>query len=342
MPAALLRRLPPTADPNATEMEVQMTYNVGSRLRNLAFPLFMTASFLTWVVPPRVGFWLSKRGGDLAYLLLPKRRRVTAENLARVMGKPAADPAVRRSVRVNMQNYGCLLYETVRVPHQSLNEILGRVRVHSEETIHGALAHGKGAIFVSAHFGNMELGGIAVASKTSPLTVPGTPLDPPRLMDQLTKQRLAKGVRMTVHSGAPRDVLKALRNNEIVGFCVDVGVSWQDGNTVPVSFFGKTAPFPPGLALLALRTGAPIVPAFAIVRPDHSVDVQMLDPIFAKPSGDKVADVQDCMQKVALCLERFIRAHPDQWYMYRPMWHASPEPLTSPMAPLYDKPAMPC
>lgn len=319
-----------------------MRHRLRTYLQSLAYPLFQTATFLTGVVPPRVGFWLSRRGGDLAYVILPLRRRITAENLARVMQKPAAHPEVRRSVRRNMQNYGCYLYETVRVPHQSLEEILDRVHVHAEENVQAALTHGKGAIFVSAHFGNMELGAMALASKTTPITVPGTPLQPPQLMNQLIKQRLAKGLKMTVHAGAPRDVIMALRNNEIVAFCVDLGVNWKDGRTVPVSFFGHVAPFPPGLALLALRTGAPIVPAYAVVRPDHGVDVHAMEPILVSPTGNKMADVQECMQKVALGLEGFIRAHPEQWYMYRPMWNVSYEPAPPCGDTVSDPRPLPC
>jgi KDO2-lipid IV(A) lauroyltransferase len=319
-----------------------MTYRLRTYLQYLVYPLFMTAIFLSGFLPPRFCFWLSRRGGDLAYMILPRRRRVTAENLARVMKKPPAHPDVRRSVRVNMQNYGCYLYETARVSHQSVGEIVDRVRLHSEENILRALTHGNGVILVSAHFGNMDLGAMALANKTTPITVPGTPLKPPQLMNQLTNQRLAKGLKMTVHAGAPRDVINALRQNETVGFCVDLGVTWKDGVTVPVSFFGHTAPFPPGLAHLALRTGALIVPAYAVVRPDHSVDVHALEQISVTSTGNRLADARECMQKVALALETFIRANPEQWYMYRPMWHTPFQPDAASGPQFAERRSLPC
>ena len=286
----------------------------------LLYPAFGSGAFLADILPPRFGYWLCRRGGDLAFALLPGRRRITAENFARVSSLRPTDEAVLRMVRRSFQNHGEYLYETLRLSHQSKEEVLNRVTVQGKEHLLRALEHGKGVIFVSAHLGNMELGAIALAHLTGPMTVAGTPLEPRQVMDRLVAQRNAKGLKMSVYASAARDVLMALRHNETVGFLVDVGVRWNGKSSVVVDFFGAPAPFPAGLALLALRTGAPIVPGFAVIRPDHSVDTFVLPPMVMSATGDRAADVKACMQLVACAMEGFIRDNLDQWYMYRPMW----------------------
>lgn len=294
--------------------------SLARRLAFLLYPAFQAGIFLAGSIPPRLGFWLSRRGGDLAFVLLRDRRRITAENFARVANLLPSDRTVLTMVRRSFQHYGAYLYETVRLSHQSLNDILNRVTVHGEENIIQAHAKGKGVIFVSAHLGNMELGGIALAHRTGPMTVAGTPLEPKQVMDRLVAQRSDKGLKMSVYASAARDVLMALRRNETVGFLVDVGIRWNGNSSVIVDFFGAPAPFPAGLAQLALRTGAPIVPGYAISRADHGIEAFALPPLTISATGDRAADVKTCMQQVAQALEGFVRSNLEQWYMYRPMW----------------------
>jgi lauroyl/myristoyl acyltransferase len=294
--------------------------SLARRLAVLLYPAFAIGAFLAGVLSPRFGYWLCRRGGDLAYALLPGRRAITAENFARVASLRPTDPAVLGMVRRSFQNHGEYLYETLRLSHQSKEDVLKRVTVQGKEHLLRALEHGKGVIFVSAHLGNMELGAIALAHLTGPMTVAGTPLEPRQVMDRLVAQRSAKGLKMSVYASAARDVLMALRHNETVGFLVDVGVRWNGKSSVAVDFFGAPAPFPAGLALLALRTGAPIVPGFAVICPDHSVDTFVLPLMLVSTTGDRAADIKACMQQVACAMEGFIRDNLDQWYMYRPMW----------------------
>lgn len=286
----------------------------------LLYPAFQIAAFLAGTLPPRFGFWLCSRGGDLAFALLRGRRRITAENFARVSCLSPTDEAVLGMVRRSFRYHGEYLYETVRLSHQSKEEVLDRVTVHGKEHLLRALEHGKGVIFVSAHMGNMDLGAIALAHLTGPMTIAGTALEPRQVMDRLVAQRHAKGLKMSVYASAARDVLMALRHNETVGFLVDVGVRWNGNSSVVVDFFGAPAPFPAGLALLALRTGAPIVPGYAVIRPDHGVDTVVLPPMVVAATGDRAADVKACMQQVAHVMEGFVRDNLNQWYMYRPMW----------------------
>jgi KDO2-lipid IV(A) lauroyltransferase len=280
--------------------------------------VYQAGTFLAGFVPPPLAYWLVRRGGELAYYALPSRRRIAADNFAHVLGLPPDDAKVDRVVRDSFRNFGCYLYEVTRLPHLSVNDLQQRAELCYGDHFQSALARGKGVIYVSAHFGNMDLVGAALAKEIGPITIAGTPLKPKKLMDKLVESRAAKGVKISVYEGAPRDVLTALRRNETVGFLVDLGVQWTD--RVMVDFFGAPAAFPRGLALLARKTGAAIVPGYTRVRPDHTVEAVGSPPIIVDPTDDKDSDVRACMQQIATAFESFIGRYPEQWYIYRPIW----------------------
>lgn len=286
----------------------------------LAYPFILVSSFLTGVIPPRVNYALMHVMGGLAYTLLSNRRRVLAANLAPVMGKPAGDPALQRAGRSSFRNYARYLYEFLRFPHLSVDQIDRRVILHVSDDFRAARALGKGVIFVSMHFGNMDLTGVAVSKHVVPLTVVGDLVPPQALMDKLVDFRQRKGVRLVYGARAPRAILSALKRNEAVGFLVDVGHRRDNG--IPVTFFGQRTMFPSGPALLALRTGAPIIPGYGIVCDDNRIHGFSYPPIFVQPTGDKQRDVHECSQRIAACFEDFISRFPEQWYIYRPMWAA--------------------
>lgn len=290
------------------------------RLAKTLLHVFNTGVFLAGVLPPGLGDWICRRGADVAFVLAGSRREITAENMARVVRKAPDDPAVQRLVQESFRNYGSYMFETVRYSHMTTQQMLDRVTLHDLQHLQNAVDRGKGVIFVSAHFGSMELGAVTVANVIAPMTIAGTPLQPPELMEKLIRQRAATGVHLSVYDRSAKDVLLALKRNETVGFLVDLGPTWEGNGKVMVEFFGEQTPFPSGIALLALRTGAAIVPGYAVTKPKGTVDAFAMPAIVAESTGDKEADAQRVMQGVAKALEAFISEYPEQWYMFRPMW----------------------
>jgi len=281
--------------------------------------LWQIGSFLLRLIPLPVGYFLARLVGDLAYLGMPLRRHTAKQNFAQVLGAPPDDRKVRRVARASFRNFACMVMEVMRYPHRGIEEIERQVSLHLETHFHDALKMGKGLILVSAHYGNMDLVGAVLASRLAPLTIAADAfMRPKQLLDKLVEYRAAHRIRFVFLEQAPRGVLKALRQNELVGLLLDMGA--QDEDAVPVTFFGAPTRFPAGAALLARRTGAPIVPGFTVVDDKHHVHAYATAPIIVTPSEDKAKDVQECMQRIANVFESFIRQYPEQWYMFRPMW----------------------
>ncbi len=283
--------------------------------------LWRLGMLLASLVPARWSFAAAGAMGNGAYYLFPLRRRVARENFSHVLGRPPEDPQVGRVARQSFQNYARYLRDIMLYPRISMSELERRVVIHSQDFMEAALACGKGAILVSAHFGNMDVSSAVIAKRLKPITLVGETLRPPQLMDFLTRMREARNVHLFPYDRAPRKILEALKRNEMTGFLLDFGITHHlDIATVDVCFFGTTTPFPAGPAQLALLTGAPILVGHARVMTDGIIHVYATEPIIARRTGKRTEDTRAIMQEIASRFETFIRQHPEQWYMFRPMW----------------------
>lgn len=287
----------------------------------IVYWLWRLGVFLTGVLPRRWSRAGAKVLGSGVYYLMPSRRQIAKENFSYVLSKSPNDPEVRRVARCAFQNYALYLRDVMIYPSLSPAELEKRVTLHHKELVDRALALGKGVIIVSAHYGNMDIPSAVIAKNFKPLTLVAESLRPPQLMDSLTRMRRARNVHLYPYDRAPRKIIQALKRNELTGFLLDFGVTHHfDITTVKVNFFGTPTDFPAGPAQLALLTGAPILVGYALANTDGHIDVYGTEPIIAQRNGNRQEDLQVTMQEIANRLENFIRAHPEQWYIFRPMW----------------------
>lgn len=279
-----------------------------------------------WVshLPRRVSFRAAEWLGIVMYYLMPLRRQVARENFAHVLCQPPHHPEVGRVTRRAFQNFARLLCEVMIYPSLSIQEIEQRIRIRHGEYIEQALAYGKGVIFVSAHFGNMDLPSALLAHRYAPLTLVAETLRPKQLMDLLTQIRRAHNVFLYPYTSAPRKIIEALKRNEMTAFLLDFGVTHHfDITTVPVCFFDTETDFPAGPAQLALLTGAPILVGYARMLSDGHIEGEVTPPILVERSTNRQVVIQATMQEIARRMEQFIRAYPEQWYIFRPMWKSN-------------------
>jgi phosphatidylinositol dimannoside acyltransferase len=274
-------------------------------------------------VPPRVAYPILDAAGDLLRRASPGGRAAVADNLAHVLGGrgPRHARAVRLAFRHALRNY----YDTFRLPAMTLDEIADFVPIDGDEHVRAALARGNGAICVTAHVSSLVVGAQALAQRFGGATVAVEPLDPPELLDVISAARGSHSLRMAplgptlaVELGA------ALRRDELVFLAVDRAFG---AATVPVPFFGAPAHIPSGPALLALRTGAAIIPAFVSRRADGRLQGVVHPPIPLTPSGNLRADVARITADIARRLEYHIGKHPEQWTVLQRVWgDAAPPP----------------
>jgi KDO2-lipid IV(A) lauroyltransferase len=144
------------------------------------------------------------------------------------------------------------------------------------------------------------------------------PFNPPEVFDFFARQRQALGTRLLPSgTGGLRELLLALRRNEVLGLVVDRDVTGT-GPTIP--FFNAMTRFPDGAAALSLRTGAPIMIGVTIRKPDGRFDatIEPLAPV--ERSGDTRRDVLELTRAVAGRLEYYVANHPEQWTVFQRRW----------------------
>jgi lauroyl/myristoyl acyltransferase len=287
------------------------------------------AAALVQRLPARLVYFGAVVGGEFTYLVWRRRREITKRNFAVVLGRPAADPEVARVARRAFRNFGKYLTEIMRFPSMGHAELHELVRIDPTSTGHlrSARENGRGIIFVSAHFGNFELGGARIAQEI-PLTVVADELENVRLMDFLVANREHKNVVILPPEGATRKVLAALRRNEMVGFMMDLGPRAYELDNVEATFFGVRTSFPTIAAALARVSGAPIIVAAVTRDRDNSFKGVAVRPIFVERTKQAAADLERATQAIVHALEGLMRPEPDQWYMFRPMWPAARDAAT--------------
>lgn len=285
------------------------------------------------VLPPSLANRIARSVGMGVYYVWFTRRRVARENFARVLEKPWNDPQVGRVARSSLANYGEYILNMMRYPHIQRDELRRRVHLNVSAETHAAMMQDTPLIFVSAHFGNMDYAAPMAAERYRRMTLAAETIKPIELFEYLGRMRSENGVDLIPYDRAPRKIVEAIKRKEIVGFLIDFGInSHKDINTVPVQFFGETTHFPSSPALLAQRYGAPLLVAFARIGENGDIYIDVDTPRYVSRDLPRARAQQETMQWVADCFEKSIRAHPEQWYVFRPMWPRRAKNIPKPSA----------
>lgn len=242
-------------------------------------------------------------------------------NLAAAL--PDLDPRERRRLcRRAFQHLGLVAVELAGILRQPLSAWLDRIRLEGLEHLDEAMkAHGR-ALGLSAHLGNWEM--LSVAHRLTPysLAVVVRPLDSPALQALAERARLKTGVEVISKRRALAPVLSALAAGKIVGILLDQNASRREGVFVP--FFGRPASTSRALAVLALRTGTPIVPIFARRDRDGRHRVIIEPPLATPSTGDRARAVIELTAACAGAIERAVRQAPEQWLWMHDRWRTRP------------------
>jgi KDO2-lipid IV(A) lauroyltransferase len=263
---------------------------------------------------------LVERAGALvglaAYMVDRPHRRVAQRNVAAAF--PARSAAEQRViVRGAFAHFGRLLFELLKFSTLTPGAMLARVEFEGEERVRQAYAQGKGVLFVTGHFGFWELQAIVHALRLRPMTVVARALDNPPLNDLLERIRTRTGNTVIYRQGTIRRVLRLLHAGESVGILIDQHIQSRDA--IYVDFFDRPAATTSVVAALALRTGAPVVPLFAL--PLGRGRYRMIyEHAVQPPSGDAVNPVHEFTQRCTDVLEMYVRRHPELWLWMHRRW----------------------
>jgi Kdo2-lipid IVA lauroyltransferase/acyltransferase len=243
---------------------------------------------------------------------LPRLRRVAERNL-----ELAGFADRGRIVDGVYASIGRLLLAFARFPKLDRRNVDEWIRYEGLDHFAEAKKQGRGVLFATAHLGNWELSAFAHALMTEPMNVVVRPLDNPRIDRMVERRRRMSGNRVIEKADAARTILRALKNNDAVGILVDQNSSLGEG--VFVDFFGTPACAGAAFVKLAARSGAAVIPGFALwSERDRRYTLRFYPPL--PITGDTAADTQ----ALHSLLESVIREHPDQWLWIHQRWKTRP------------------
>jgi KDO2-lipid IV(A) lauroyltransferase len=265
------------------------------------------------ILPAPLARSLARAYARLLDLALPRLRRSALQNLAFAL--PSADGG--RIVDGVFDSIARLLVSFARFPSIRRDNVARWIRCEGFEHYERAIRGGRGVLFATAHLGNWELSAYAHALLAAPMNIVVRPLDNP-LIDRLVERRRAfSGNRPIFKKDYARAILKALAANQAVGILIDQNASPETG--VFVDFFGVPACAGAGFAKLAARSGAPVIPGFALwIEKEQRYVLRFYPPV--PITGDPVRDTQALQSQ----LESVIREYPEQWLWIHRRWKTRP------------------
>jgi Kdo2-lipid IVA lauroyltransferase/acyltransferase len=258
-------------------------------------------------------------GGGVGYLFYAfdrRHRRIALANVAAAF--PRRSPAEHRVlVRRVFSHFGRVLFDMLKFGSLPVAEQLARVEFDGAEHVHAARRHGRGALLFTGHFGFWEINALAHGAALYPMGVLARPLDNPYLHALLENLRRSTGNHVIYRRGALRRVLRALAANQAVAILIDQHIQAPDA--VNVNFFDRPVATTLALGVLALRTGAPVIPAFALPLPDGRYRLVYEHPV-EPPRGDSPEAIRDFTQRCTDVLEMYVRRQPELWLWMHRRW----------------------
>ncbi|HWR83301.1 MAG TPA: hypothetical protein VN285_08360 [Candidatus Deferrimicrobium sp.] len=289
-----------------------------ARLRHrIEYAIVVLAVKFAQQLSPRAADTLGAFLGRLAYFLLPGRKRIARDNLRQALGDVLSRREVDLTVKRVFQNIGRTFVEFSRFAIIKPEGVRRIIAENGLEQLRQALGEGKGAIFLTAHFGNWELLGSWPAAYGLPMDfLVGTQHN--ALVDALFNDfRREMDVGIISLKTSIRGIFKSLKANRLAGVVADQHAT---SGVIIVDFFGRKAAAAQGPAAFAVKAGCPIVP-YLMRRERYDRHVVIAGaPIYPPNSGNEDRDIESMTVAYTRFFEDGIRRYPDQWMWTHRRW----------------------
>ncbi len=269
-------------------------------------------------IPPAWG----ERIGRIWYRLDKKHRQIALRNLTRAFGHERSEEEIGRLAEKTFEKIARIPFEVGGSLTLTPKRFNRHFRVRGLSHVENAYAQGRGVLLLSGHVGCWELMPIVFGMTAGyPSAVIYRPLDFDPLNRFFLDLRARYGAEMIPKAHSMRRVLRLLKEKALVGVLLDQNVDWYDG--VFVDFFGHRACTNKGLALLAIKTRAPVIPVF-LVREEGKYLAIFEPEIPLISTGDRTKDIEENTLAYNRALESIIERYPDQWFWVHQRWKTRP------------------
>jgi lauroyl/myristoyl acyltransferase len=301
--------------------------------------LVAAAYSLGWAVvcrvPERLAAWFFRFLADYLWRRQGKSVRRLESNLARVVGGDPADPAIRELSRAGMRSYFRYWMEAFRLPSMDRDRILSDTRAIDAHFIFDNIDKGRGAVMALPHMGNWDLAGAWLVHKGYPFSTVMERLRPESLFERFVAYRQSLGMEvlpLTSKGGGSAmafgTLAKRLREGRPVCLPAERDLT---SSGVEVDFFGAKTRMVAGPALLAVRTGAALLPAVLWFE-GKGWGIRIYEEVPVPVEGTRQEKVAAMTQSLASVFEKGIAEHPEDWHMLQRLWldDLEPRPVGAP------------
>ena len=257
----------------------------------------------------------------LFYHLGTKNRLIALYNLRRSFPEKDTKEIVRIARGV-YRHFAIVAAEFFDLPSLNRENIHKWVDVEGLENFQEADAKGKGMLSIVAHFGNWELMTIAGPIYLKPFYIVYRPLDNPVIDNMVEYVRTMQGNFLIPKGGSGKKIAELLKENHLIAILSDQNVAASEG--VFVDFFGRPACSGVGLAVMAMRSGAPILPAFMARQKSGKYKLILKPTIEAVCTDNYEADLVVNTQRFTKIVEEVVREYPEQWFWFHQRWKTKP------------------
>jgi KDO2-lipid IV(A) lauroyltransferase len=283
----------------------------------MLYRLIRTIVLLMAYIPLPIAQLKGKGLGTIAYFIPMSRKAVALENI-RLSFPRMKERETKRLLRKMYRHFGQMLFEISHVFRMGPHNVDKYVLFEGQEHLINAMGRKKGAFILTAHFGNWELMCAAVSIRFSNTAVVARPADFAPMDRVINELRSRFGTEIIPKQKGMRRILSLVREKKIVGILLDQNVDWYEGAFVP--FLGRWACANKGLALLALRTGTPVVPVFAVRQRNGRYRIIFERELELVRTGDKTTDVEENTALFTAIIESYVRRYPDHWFWFHKRW----------------------
>ena len=273
------------------------------------------------LIPRKTAFKLGNFIGRILFLFDKKHRKIAIDNLTRAFGHEKNPYEIKALARRVFKNLGQIIFEigwSLRLESKDFQKYFN---IQGLSNYRNAYEKGRGVLLLTAHMGNWELLSIIMAMAGYPVSVLYRPLDF-FLLDRLFVMIRGRfGAELIPSAQSIPKILRSLKHGKVVGILMDQNVDWYEG--VFVDFFGHRACTNKGMALLARRTEAPVIPVF-LVREKSGFMAEFGSEIPLIKTEDIRKDLEANTQQYNRIIEDFVRRYPDQWFWVHQRWKTKP------------------
>lgn len=285
---------------------------------NPAYAAYRAGDVVARALPERAVVPFARAVGRAAARAMPGRREMVERHQRRVRPE-LSDRELKAAVDDVFASYAHYWIESFRLPEVAAVDLDLGMRHEGLHHIETALEGGKGCILAMPHLGAWEWAAFWLTSfHHMPVTAVVEAVEPPELAEWFVGLRASLGIEVVpLDSKAGTASTRALHANRVLALLCDRDVA---GGGVEVDFFGEKTTLPAGPATLALRTGAPLIPATIYFTEDGQHHGIARPPLDTARRGKLRDDVARITQDLAHELESFIRRSPEQWHLLQPNW----------------------